>query len=551
MPALLSDAMTDGDLWSLVCAGNADAFEVLVRRHQSFVCAVAYSCCGNLAQSEDVAQETFWAAWRDRTALAQPSRLRAWLCGIARNLGNNARRRAHPAQPVDPDLPSDDPTPEDAAVSREEAATVWQALEQIPDTYREPLVLYYREHLSVAETARSLDLSEDAVKQRLSRGREMLRLQVATLVEGVLRKSRPGKALTVAVMAGLTTLTGGAKPALAAAPGAAGVAAGVAGAGLAGATVGTGVGLLGGWLGTWLPAQLAPTNRERLYLLGVGLRMLLVSLVFTAGLVAVILAMAGTNAVGTYLLFLGCWAVAYWVYVAVESVAASRTVARIRRETPEANDPNTSPLRAGVVAVTSRHQGRVYRSAATLFGLPLIDINVRDPGSTDGPRTARGWLAVGDHARGVVAVGNTAVGVVAVGGRALGVVSLGGVAVGGIAFGGLAVGVLGVGGGALAVWALGGLAIGWDAVGGGAIAWHAAFGGGAAAHDYAVGGAAFASHANDADAKAVLDAHPLAQGMLWHIANQARATIGIVIVALGLPLAMTGLMYRRRQPTNS
>src|SRR3954449_4024148 len=85
---------SDSNLWQLVCRGSASAFEVLVRRYQSLVCSVAYNACGDLALSEDVAQETFWAAWRERMSLEQPGHLRAWLCGIARNLGKNARRRA-------------------------------------------------------------------------------------------------------------------------------------------------------------------------------------------------------------------------------------------------------------------------------------------------------------------------------------------------------------------------------------------------------------------------------------------------------------------------
>src|SRR3984885_15958145 len=89
----------DSKLWQLILQGNAPAFENLVRRYQSLVCSVAYSACGNLALSEDVAQETFWMAWRQRTSLEQPDRLRAWLCGIARNLAKNARRKA--SRPVE------------------------------------------------------------------------------------------------------------------------------------------------------------------------------------------------------------------------------------------------------------------------------------------------------------------------------------------------------------------------------------------------------------------------------------------------------------------
>src|SRR5947208_10195948 len=197
---------SDSNLWQLVCRGSASAFEVLVRRYQSLVCSVAYSACGNLALSEDVAQETFWTAWRQRAALEQPDRLKAWLCGIARNLAKDARRKA--SRPVESaatqdaltGLSADEPGPAEEAVSREEESLVWQALERIPEAYREPLILFYRGDRSVAEVAGALALSEDAVKQRLSRGRGMLREQVAELVEGGLRRSRPGRRFTVVVM---------------------------------------------------------------------------------------------------------------------------------------------------------------------------------------------------------------------------------------------------------------------------------------------------------------------------------------------------------------
>ena len=212
---------SDSNLWQLVCQGSASAFEVLVRRYQSLVCSVAYSACGNLALSEDVAQETFWTAWRQRASLEQPDRLRAWLCGIARNLAKNARRKA--SRPVESagtqddlsELSTDEPGPADEAVSREEESLVWQALERIPEAYREPLILFYREDQSVAEVAAALVLSEDAVKQRLSRGRGCCGTELAELVEGVLQRSRPGRRFTVTVMAGLAAHAAGAKTALA------------------------------------------------------------------------------------------------------------------------------------------------------------------------------------------------------------------------------------------------------------------------------------------------------------------------------------------------
>jgi zinc protease len=528
---------SDSNLWQLVCRGSASAFEVLVRRYQSLVCSVAYSACGNLALSEDVAQETFLTAWRQRASLEQPDRLKSWLRGIARNLAKNARREA--SRPVESaevldvlnEVSADEPGPAEEAVSREEESLVWRALERIPEAYREPLILFYREDRSVAEVAGALALSEAAVKQRLSRGRGMLREQVAELVESGLRRSRPGRRFTVSVMAGLAAPAAGAKTALAGAgAGAWKAAAGAVGAGGAiGGLLGTLGGLLGAWLGTWVPAQAAPTRRERNALRRAGSRMLLVSIVFIAALFGLIDAFAGMP---TYLIAWGGWMIALWAYLAVECVCLARAVERIRAEQDPDDLPNETALRTGWTAMAKRFGDRVYRSEATFLGLPLIDVNLsapmppgetKPPGSSaleDGRRVARGWIAIGDDARGILlAIGSTARGLVAVGGRAFGVVSFGGLAMGLIAFGGLGLGALGIGGlgagvyafggGAVGWRSVGGLALGWDmACGGGAIARRAAIGGAAIARDFAVGGDARARHANDEAARSVVLGHP-------------------------------------------
>ena len=73
--------------------GDHDAFARIVRRYQALVCAITYSATGDLATSEDLAQETFLAAWKGLGSLREPSRLRAWLCAIARNLTADYLRR--------------------------------------------------------------------------------------------------------------------------------------------------------------------------------------------------------------------------------------------------------------------------------------------------------------------------------------------------------------------------------------------------------------------------------------------------------------------------
>jgi DNA-directed RNA polymerase specialized sigma24 family protein len=76
----------DTELTNCALAGQRDAFAQIVARYQSLVCSLAYSATGSLSLSEDIAQETFIAAWKGLRTLREPEKLRPWLCGIARNV---------------------------------------------------------------------------------------------------------------------------------------------------------------------------------------------------------------------------------------------------------------------------------------------------------------------------------------------------------------------------------------------------------------------------------------------------------------------------------
>lgn len=81
--------MPDDQLVAQSLGGNRDAFGKIVSRYQSLICSLAYSATGSLGQSEDLAQETFITAWKHLRQLREKQKLRAWLCGIARNRINN------------------------------------------------------------------------------------------------------------------------------------------------------------------------------------------------------------------------------------------------------------------------------------------------------------------------------------------------------------------------------------------------------------------------------------------------------------------------------
>jgi len=256
---------SDAELVSRTLAGDRDAFSRIVSRYQILICSLAYSRIGHLGLSEDVAQETFITAWKHLRLLREPEKLRAWLCGIVRNRIHKSLQREwrEPVQVAEPlaavaESPAREALPSEQTIGREEEAILWRSLEQIPELYREPLVLFYREHQSIEQVAVELELSEDAVKQRLSRGRKLLQEEVQAFVEDTLCRTAPGRAFSSTVLAALPAV-----PAAATGAGLAGKGAVAVKSGFLGVWLAPLVGIAGGMLAHWLIVRSTPTAAER------------------------------------------------------------------------------------------------------------------------------------------------------------------------------------------------------------------------------------------------------------------------------------------------
>lgn len=476
----------DTELVARSLAGDRDAFSRIVSRYQTLICSLAYSRIGNLGQSEDIAQETFIAAWKHLRLLREPAKLRSWLCGIVRNrihkaLRHEGREPVHNAEPLD--LVQESTTagalPSEDAISHEEETILWRSLEKIPELYREPLVLFYREHQSIEAVAAELDLSEEAVKQRLSRGRKLLHQEVLAFVESALERTSPGKAFTISILATIPMLSTSAKAAtlgIVAVKG--GVAAKSATAlGLFNAFLAPVLGFVGPWLQyrTFLAA--AKTDAERKNIQTYYHRLL--ELIFAFGALLIGLIFFGRRYISAYPgVFAGLLLALVTAYVAAAArmgAWANRMFRTFRAEcaAPRGNQPV--------------REGWEYRSKLELLGLPLIHFRFN---RLDGRRTpVKAWLAGGECAFGLL---------FAFGGLAVAPLSFGGIAIGLIPWGGAALGLFVIGGFAFGGWAFGGIALGWQAFGGCAIGLDAAMGGLAIARDFALGGVAEAAEMNNA-----------------------------------------------------
>jgi RNA polymerase sigma factor (sigma-70 family) len=486
-------ANNDAELVTASLSGNRDAFGQIVSRYQSLICSLAYSATGNLGESEDLAQETFITAWKHLRHLREQHKLRAWLCGIARNSINNFLRRegreplraAEPLETVRESV-SVEPSPPDQAISKEEAAILWRSLERIPEIYREPLVLFYREHQSIENVSGALDLTAEVVKQRLSRGRKLLAEEVAAFVEGALERTNPGRAFTIGVIAALPlTLSISAK---AAALGAAAMKGGATakaagGFGALSSILSPLVGLAGPWLQYRMLLDTAKSDDER-----AGIKRYfrkLTGLIFAFGISLFALVLLGGKFVTTHP---GGFAGTLIVLVAGFVFAAARFAMWSDRMFAEHRMQRAA--REGGLPASPVWE---YRSRWELLGLPLVHVRISRAVASDAKQEpVRAWFAAGDSAFGVL---------FAFGGFAVAPVCIGGIAIGLVPWGGIALGLLPIGGFAFGGWAWGGFAIGWQAFGGCALAWSAAAGGLAVARDFALGGIAHAAQVNNAVAE--------------------------------------------------
>jgi RNA polymerase sigma factor (sigma-70 family) len=353
MTLMGSAVVSDEQLWRSACAGDREAFSKIVERYQSLICSLAYSACGTLGTSEDMAQETFITAWHQLKDLRDPAKLRQWLCGIVRNIAANSVRRnlRRGGEPMSLDTIADQPCEENdpvaQTITREEEMVLWRTLADLPANYREPLVLFYREEKSISEVADKLDLTEDTVKQRLSRGRAMLREEVAQLVETTLVRTRPTAAFTLAVLGALPAVSlskasAAVSTGAVVGKGAAALGKSVAGSVGTGALCGPAIGLTIGFFSSRAAAMTARSPQERACILRHGRRLVIFCFAMSIGLAAVLTQAGKLYPVspGGLIVGIGGWTTALVLTIVFSTSRMQRKVDQIRRETGTTDSAN-------------------------------------------------------------------------------------------------------------------------------------------------------------------------------------------------------------------
>jgi RNA polymerase sigma factor (sigma-70 family) len=160
-------------------ARDGDAFAVLMRRHGPMVLGLARRVVGDAQLAEDVFQAAFLMLARKAHTIRRAESLSCWLHGVAFRLALRVRRAHQRRQEREAHVRRcHSSTPLDELTAQEFLTVLDEELHHLPERYRSPLILCCLEGLSQEEAAKRLGCSAGAVKGRLERGRNQLRLRL-------------------------------------------------------------------------------------------------------------------------------------------------------------------------------------------------------------------------------------------------------------------------------------------------------------------------------------------------------------------------------------
>ena len=140
----------------------------MLTEYGNSILRLAYSYLHNMADAEEVLQDTLVQLLKTTPILTTKEHEKAWLLHVAANLSKNRLKYNTTRQ-------TDELMEELIAENQDDLSFVWEAVKALPDKYREVIHLFYHEGYQTRQIAKILHMNESTVRSNLSRGREKLR----------------------------------------------------------------------------------------------------------------------------------------------------------------------------------------------------------------------------------------------------------------------------------------------------------------------------------------------------------------------------------------
>lgn len=191
--------LTDSRLLARARLGEGAAFELIVRRYNRALFRAARGVLNDEGWAQEAVQEAYLSAFKNMDSYRGCASLKTWLTRIVVNQAISIKRRQRPEVSLDDNVTflhcrqldenqnitnmACQHTPEVVVSQQEIKHLLEAAIRRLPETYRSVFMLRAVEGMSVLDSAFCLELSEDVVKKRLSRARDMLRKDLMQRVE--------------------------------------------------------------------------------------------------------------------------------------------------------------------------------------------------------------------------------------------------------------------------------------------------------------------------------------------------------------------------------
>lgn len=200
----VSNPVTEPELIRRILAGEKHLFHALIRPCERAIYFLLSSMLRNEAEAEDAAQEAVIKVYRNLHLFRGDSQFRTWVLSIARNEGLGRLRKSATRREDSLDALTDGEAgdftpailtswreiPAETLERQELADLLRQAIEGLPEIYRNIVLLRDIEEMDIRETAAVLGISEGAVKVRLHRARALLQRDLAPKLKGFAPKGR-------------------------------------------------------------------------------------------------------------------------------------------------------------------------------------------------------------------------------------------------------------------------------------------------------------------------------------------------------------------------
>ena len=183
---MVADGITDAECVRRVQRGEADAFEILVRRHEKTIFNLVYRMLGDPDEAAEVSQEVFLSAFRAAGQFRGEANFSTWLYRIALNHASTRRKslatRQQKIVPLDgvETLHDPQPGPPEILEKQEIREKVQFALNQLDPEDAAVILLRDLQDVSYDEVAEVLEIPVGTVKSRLHRARQALKSRLKT-----------------------------------------------------------------------------------------------------------------------------------------------------------------------------------------------------------------------------------------------------------------------------------------------------------------------------------------------------------------------------------